>query len=1531
MAVENNNGEQGLKEDDIMRMLFGKKITELTSGGFEGSNEEKQIIEDVFSRKVYNHTEKQLKRHWNECSSKNKDPIHGSSNISHIDSLQQGALEIGSSSSNSVQQVTCRIVESFGRGFLSSYNLFFSQREKIVSQDYNNAVNSKARSNRKEIRNGKICTKSKSNTSPSLNPLESNKTEASMDQISEACNTLGSESIDIAGNGALCKFLVSHLRTNAHRLLIDAHWKIDMRRRKDRTKKDYVYQNPDGGPQIFSLPRAWLSFSKWLSTNSSGSKENDSGRQWVDIDEFFCDLMNTLAYIEEEVQQQDNSLTLLSQWQLLDPFMAVVCIDKMIRALREGIALKAVNSATSAFTPTQCMILRSKNVYRVHHSHAKSRTFLHHRSRKSLLPLFLADTQPEILGNSCKGTVSSLESGDKSRDGKPKNKFCCGEDVQNRSIRSLARRVGKGLCDARDRNTKNSKNVSLSDKLTQTCFKCKLPHRSSCPKASKASTCHASTVANTAGLDRQAHKPNREVGIPNPDEGLLTGKQPFEETTSNQHKEKNSNQERDRFYQKSDLVISENQRGGSAKVAQDGVQLSSVSHGGSDNTNFNLKEGDRFAGTLRSSTNFGATGSLFTLNQMPGHLMPEQQVFLLFPRDGTVSFGQNQIYSPEIFANLNMSNALTRVNMQQNPQSSVHQASLIQGLLVFDVNSSIVENLESPLSWQAFSPVLTPAKEIVKECMVPQSNKKRTLTSASNKKARKKSKKISEIEERNGNEKYATRSPPSENCRDLDLSAHQNEGKKLTQGSTSECLEHSVSLGKQCCASLENLATVHASSREEVELRAKSSEKVSGSEKQDTKGNARQESIEEPQGTSLKISDEDNYRCIGENNMENNAVEANSSASTSIDCRNSIMLKKNSASKEPYNQIEDGMIPTELKREDNNCSEVAIGGGEPPELQSNEEVQKLKRRRKRRKSRFDDDDLLISIIINNKTSHSRNTASRIKVWKSDALRRLEKATAKTGNRFSDQKLFTGARTVLNRLIEMGACSVHNIIQYRRLEDNLVLKNGRITRNGILCRCCDKIFTMSNFKFHADSELRGSSLNLYLGSGKPYTLSQFLAWSTEYKGRRDCMQLTDAQVDQNDDSCGLCGDGGELICCDNCPASYHRECLASQEIPEGSWYCPSCTCGVCGGALNEKLMMADLECSQCEQRYHVKCIKDNGIYIKGVGSDTWFCGRKCHQVYLGLRSHVGVANCIEDGFSWSILRVSHNDLKLQSAEKIALLAECNIKLSIALSIIEQSFLPIIDPRTGTNVIPLVLYNWGVHGVAVAEMPLIATCIKYRRRGMCRRLMTAIEMMLRSLKVEMLVLCAIPNLVDTWTSAFGFEPVEETEKMQLSKLKLMSFPGTILLKKSLCESSLEGSGKGSDYYLYRQVVSHLGSLSISTDRSTSSALRAYKLGDVNYETFPVPGVQTFNLSEIADDDKDHDFYPRSPSSEGTAKMIGNKGASENMNLHAQVGTADGSRNYFPGESSNSIRMLESTYGDFIFQETTGNGLLLPTPDF
>lgn len=57
------------------------------------------------------------------------------------------------------------------------------------------------------------------------------------------------------------------------------------------------------------------------------------------------------------------------------------------------------------------------------------------------------------------------------------------------------------------------------------------------------------------------------------------------------------------------------------------------------------------------------------------------------------------------------------------------------------------------------------------------------------------------------------------------------------------------------------------------------------------------------------------------------------------------------------------------------------------------------------------------------------------------------------------------------------------------------------------------------------------------------------------------------------------------------------------------------------------------------------------------------------------------------------------------------------------------------------------------------------------------------MLRSVKVEKIVVSAIPDLVETWTKGFGFKPVEESEKLCLSRINLMVFPGTVLLEKHL----------------------------------------------------------------------------------------------------------------------------------------------------
>jgi len=54
----------------------------------------------------------------------------------------------------------------------------------------------------------------------------------------------------------------------------------------------------------------------------------------------------------------------------------------------------------------------------------------------------------------------------------------------------------------------------------------------------------------------------------------------------------------------------------------------------------------------------------------------------------------------------------------------------------------------------------------------------------------------------------------------------------------------------------------------------------------------------------------------------------------------------------------------------------------------------------------------------------------------------------------------------------------------------------------------------------------------------------------------------APDDGNDYNCSKCKLGGDLICCDTCPKTYHRGCLPSGPSLEsvdndGDWFCPAC--------------------------------------------------------------------------------------------------------------------------------------------------------------------------------------------------------------------------------------------------------------------------------------------------------------------------------------------------------------------------------------
>jgi len=49
-------------------------------------------------------------------------------------------------------------------------------------------------------------------------------------------------------------------------------------------------------------------------------------------------------------------------------------------------------------------------------------------------------------------------------------------------------------------------------------------------------------------------------------------------------------------------------------------------------------------------------------------------------------------------------------------------------------------------------------------------------------------------------------------------------------------------------------------------------------------------------------------------------------------------------------------------------------------------------------------------------------------------------------------------------------------------------------------------------------------------------------------------------DNHMEYCRVCRDGGELLCCDRCPSSYHMHCLIPPMtvIPQDDWFCPRCT-------------------------------------------------------------------------------------------------------------------------------------------------------------------------------------------------------------------------------------------------------------------------------------------------------------------------------------------------------------------------------------
>ncbi|GAB4833169.1 hypothetical protein Ancab_031414 [Ancistrocladus abbreviatus] len=414
------------------------------------------------------------------------------------------------------------------------------------------------------------------------------------------------------------------------------------------------------------------------------------------------------------------------------------------------------------------------------------------------------------------------------------------------------------------------------------------------------------------------------------------------------------------------------------------------------------------------------------------------------------------------------------------------------------------------------------------------------------------------------------------------------------------------------------------------------------------------------------------------------------------------------------------------------------------------------------------------------------------------------------------------RNVLSWLIDNNVVLPRTKVYYCSRKDCQPLAEGRVTRDGIRCSCCLKVFTLTGFEAHAGSSLHRPSANIFLEDGRSLVECQMqmiqsnptsLSSEPLELGRKNRHKI------KNDHICSVCHYGGKLILCDQCPSSYHTSCLNMQKVT-----------GSVRHVVVEFVVKTNLMMMRNNSRVkayfavtnvsvnvnHVSCMSNRGMVgIDARPKDAWFCCKMCEKICLGLQMLLGKRiNVGPDNLTWTLIKHMRHEIDDPGQPNAEDVADNYSKLSVALEVMHECFERVKEPRTRRDLVEDVIFSRGselkrlnfrgfytvilekndemitvatvrVYGEKVAEVPLVGTRFQYRRLGMCRVLMNELENMLVGLGVERLILPAVPSVLNTWTTAFGFSQMTKSERSEFLGYTFLDFQDTVMCQKLLKE--------------------------------------------------------------------------------------------------------------------------------------------------